>query len=113
MPHGTTISSDVYVAALERLETQLYHIRPHRQKQDVFMKMPSHISHKITGEIQNLGWTSLRHPLYSSDMAPCDYHLFGKLKESLCRMRFEDDDSLLNSGSDVSVQTSTMQVYRP
>jgi hypothetical protein len=31
-------------------------------------------------------------PSYSPDVAPSDYHLFGKLKESLLGTRFEDDD---------------------
>ena len=30
------------------------------------------------------------------DLASCDHHLFGKLKESLRGTRFEPDDSLVN-----------------
>jgi hypothetical protein len=38
-----------------------------------------------------------RNPLtsYSPGVAPSDYHLFGKLKESLRGTRFEDDDDAL------------------
>ena len=47
---------------------------------------------RLRDEIRKLGWTALKHPPYSPDLAPCDYHLFGKLKESL-----QDDDSLVNA----------------
>jgi [histone H3]-lysine36 N-dimethyltransferase SETMAR len=33
--------------------------------------------------IHELGWTTLPHPACSPDLAPSDYHLFGKLKEFL------------------------------
>lgn len=39
----------------------------------------------------------MKHPPYSSDLAPCEYHLFGKLKESLRGTKFQDDDSLVNA----------------
>jgi len=28
-------------------------------------------------------WTALEHPPYSPDLSPCDYHMFGPLKEAL------------------------------
>ncbi|KAJ4438667.1 hypothetical protein ANN_14614 [Periplaneta americana] len=46
---------------------------------------------KTTDQIRKLRWTTLKHPPYSPDLVPCDYHLFGKLKESLRGTRFEDD----------------------
>ncbi|KAJ9578478.1 hypothetical protein L9F63_005298, partial [Diploptera punctata] len=46
---------------------------------------------------RKLGWTALKHPPYSPDLTPCDYHLFGKLKEYLHGTRFEDDDSLVKA----------------
>ncbi|KAJ4440364.1 hypothetical protein ANN_08503 [Periplaneta americana] len=48
-----------------------------------------------TDQIRKLGWTTLKHPPYSP--GPCDYHLFGKLKESLRVTRFEDDDFLVHA----------------
>jgi hypothetical protein len=33
----------------------------------------------------------------SSDVAPSDYHLFGKLKESLPGTRFEEDDAIITA----------------
>jgi histone-lysine N-methyltransferase SETMAR len=56
-----------------------------------------HISQKIKDDITKLGWTTLPRPPYSSDVALTDYHLFGKLKESLRGTRFEDDDALITA----------------
>jgi hypothetical protein len=44
-----------------------------------------------------LRWTVLPHPPYSPDLAPSDYHLIGKLKDSIRGTKFEDDDSLVAS----------------
>lgn len=119
MPQGTTINSDAYVATLKKLQARLSRARPHRQKQDVLLlhdNVRPHISQKTKDEITKLGWTTLPHSPYSPDVAPSDYHLFGKLKESLRRTRFEDDDPSLrplNSGSDALVRSFTELAYRP
>jgi histone-lysine N-methyltransferase SETMAR len=42
-----------------------------------------HAALRTQEAIQKLGWTVLPHPPYSPDLAPSDYHLFGKLKEFL------------------------------
>jgi hypothetical protein len=42
-----------------------------------------------------IGWTALPHPLYSLDLAPMDYHLFGKLKDGICGTKFKDDAALV------------------
>jgi len=35
-------------------------------------------------------WTPLEHPPYSPDLSPCDFHMFGPLKEALAGGRFND-----------------------
>jgi hypothetical protein len=57
----------------------------------------SHISQENKDENTEFGWTTLPHPPYSPDVAPSDYHLFGKLKESLRGTRFEDDDAFITA----------------
>ncbi|EGI70636.1 FLJ37770-like protein [Acromyrmex echinatior] len=39
-------------------------------------------------------WDVLTHPPYSPDLAPSDYHLFTKLKESLAGKRFQSDEEV-------------------
>jgi histone-lysine N-methyltransferase SETMAR len=40
---------------------------------------------------------NLTHPLYSPDLAPSDFYLFGRLKSGLQGMRFVDDDSVIQT----------------
>ena len=40
---------------------------------------------------KEMKWTLLDHPPYSPDLPPCDFHLFGPLKEILDDKRFQDD----------------------
>jgi len=41
--------------------------------------------------LHKLKWNLLTHPLYSPDLAPSDFYLFGRLKSDLQGMRFADD----------------------
>ncbi|KAJ4451442.1 hypothetical protein ANN_02904 [Periplaneta americana] len=49
------------------------------------------------------------------ELAPCDYHLFGKLKDPFAERgkKMTPLCTLQKSGSDVLVQTFTVLVYRP
>ncbi|KAJ4451603.1 hypothetical protein ANN_03072 [Periplaneta americana] len=96
MPHGTKINSDAYVATLKELQARVSRVRPHRDYQDVLLLHDNarlHVSHKTTDQFRKLGWTTPKHPPV---LAPCDYHLFSKLKKSLHGTMFEDDDSLMH-----------------
>lgn len=42
----------------------------------------------------NLRLESLPHPLYSPDLALCDYHVFGPLKDSLNGKKFNTDEEI-------------------
>ncbi len=42
----------------------------------------------------NLGWETSKHPPYSSDLSPCNYHVFGLLKETLGGQHFPNDDAV-------------------
>jgi hypothetical protein len=39
-------------------------------------------------------WELLSHPLYSPDLAPLDYHLFGPLKDYLRGHHYETDEAV-------------------
>ena len=43
-----------------------------------------------------LYWTALQHPPYSPNLSPCDYHMFGPIKEALGGQRFDDDEQVEN-----------------
>jgi histone-lysine N-methyltransferase SETMAR len=44
--------------------------------------------------LQSFKWEVLAHPPHSPDLAPSNYHLFSKLKESLAGKSFSDDDEV-------------------
>jgi hypothetical protein len=39
-------------------------------------------------------WEALLHPVYSPDLAPSDFHVFGPLKEALEGKKFRADDEV-------------------
>ncbi|KAG5330757.1 SETMR methyltransferase, partial [Acromyrmex heyeri] len=51
-----------------------------------------HVAASTTALLNQFSWDVLTHPPYSPDLAPSDYHLFTKLKESLAGKRFQSDE---------------------
>jgi len=47
-------------------------------------------------KLAQMYWTALEHPPYSPDLSPCDYHMFGHLKEALGGQHFNDDKQVEN-----------------
>jgi hypothetical protein len=44
--------------------------------------------------LQTFKWDVLGHPSQSPDLAPRDYHLFGKLTEHITAKKFHDDNEV-------------------
>ncbi len=53
-----------------------------------------HTSLRTSEAIASFGWTVLPHPVFSLDLAPSDYHLFGPLKDGLRGRHFKDDEEV-------------------
>jgi len=47
-------------------------------------------------KLAHLYWTALQHPPYSPDLSPCDYHMFGPLKEALGGQGFDNNEQVEN-----------------
>ena len=62
-----------------------------------------HTSIRTMEAIISFGWTVISHLLYSPDLAPSYYHLFGPMKEGLRGNRY---------GSDNEVETAVMNWLR-
>ncbi|XP_057658478.1 histone-lysine N-methyltransferase SETMAR-like [Diorhabda carinulata] len=45
-------------------------------------------------KLEQLGWETLEHPPYSPDLSPCDFHVFGPLKEALGGQKFHSDNEV-------------------
>ena len=57
----------------------------------------THTSLKIAEHTVKLGWTVIPHPPYSPDLAPCDFHLFGPMKDGLCAQHFPSYDTVVRA----------------
>jgi histone-lysine N-methyltransferase SETMAR len=55
-----------------------------------FANAPIHNSEEVEGLLTNFGFTRIEHPPYSRDLAPCDFLLFGAIKENFSGQRLEN-----------------------
>lgn len=84
---GQTINSDLYCQQLMRLSEAIKKNRPELTKsRGVIFQQDNarpHTSLVTRQKLEELGWEVLKHPPYSPDLAPSDYHLFQSLSNSL------------------------------
>jgi AraC-like DNA-binding protein len=59
-----------------------------------FGNAPIHNTGGVQEQLTNLGFTRMEHPPDSPDLAPCDFYLFGAMKENFSGQRFERVDEL-------------------
>jgi histone-lysine N-methyltransferase SETMAR len=86
LPHGQTITAARYIVTLKKLKRVIRRKRPSLVNDGILLLHDNarpHSAMRTAEAIRKLGWSVLPHPPYSPDLAPSDYHLFGKLKESL------------------------------
>jgi len=55
-----------------------------------------HVAVPVKNYLENKGWEVLPHPLYSSDLAPSDYHLFHSMQNDLSGKRFTSEQEIKN-----------------
>ncbi|GBO44480.1 hypothetical protein AVEN_174930-1 [Araneus ventricosus] len=53
-----------------------------------------HKARTTQGLLRTFGWEVWKHPPYTPDMAPCDCHIFNKLKEHLGGRQLSNDDQV-------------------
>ncbi|GFX23487.1 histone-lysine N-methyltransferase SETMAR [Trichonephila clavipes] len=86
LPPNRTISSDVYIEQLTKLNNAVEEKRPEstNRKGVVFHhdNARPHTSLVTRQKLLELGWDVLPHPPYSPDLAPSDYCLFRSLQNS-------------------------------
>ena len=95
LPCGATVNSEYYCRVLSDVHTRLRKIRHGLITKGVLSLQDNalpHTAHCTSCILQQLGWEVLPHPLYSPDLAPNDFHLFGSLKEFIGGQHFSTDD---------------------
>lgn len=78
-PQGHSVTAVVF-AQLQKLAEVVREMRPRRS----LVHFPHdngrpHVAKAIHQKVEGLGWETVSHPSYSSDIAPKDYHLFRSL----------------------------------
>ena len=53
-----------------------------------------HTANLVRNKLQRFGWEILLHPLYSPELSPCDFHIFGDLKKDICGCLFHLDEEV-------------------
>ncbi|GBM35560.1 Histone-lysine N-methyltransferase SETMAR [Araneus ventricosus] len=53
-----------------------------------------HTANAVKTTLQQFRWETLEHPPYSPDLSPCDFHVFGALKQAIRGHRFTTDDEV-------------------
>ena len=84
VPTGQTVNKEYYVEVLREFMKRFRRKRPalfksgqwHFQQDNA----PIHNSILVTDYLTEMGIKTVSHPLYSPDLAPCDFWLFPKLR---------------------------------
>ena len=98
LERGATTNSERDVQTLKKLKQRIGMVRPNRMIDQVLLLLRDntrpHTSPLTREAITTIGWTVLPHPLYSPDLAPSDYHLFGPVKGALGGQPLADNGEL-------------------
>jgi len=92
IPPGQTVNQEFYLDVLRRLRENVRRKRPELWRSGEWFlhqdNAPAHTALSVTRYLASLGWTVIRHPPYSLDLAPCDFFLFPTMKNTLKGKRF-------------------------
>ncbi|GBO46078.1 hypothetical protein AVEN_236710-1 [Araneus ventricosus] len=83
---GTTINTDSYCETLRGLRKAVKNKRHGKLSKGPVLLHDNarpHNAFTTQGLLRSFRWEVWRHPPNSPDLAPCDFHMFGKLKEHL------------------------------
>ena len=93
VPTGQTVNKEYDVEVLRKFRERFHWKSPALFKSGQWHfhqdNAPVHNSILVTDYLTKMGIKTLPHPLYSPDLAPCDFWLFPKLKENLRGCHYE------------------------
>ena len=99
LPGGTTISDPYFVSIIERLRCAILKKRLGKVSDGVLLLHDNGSVYKcniVQTAIRKVGFVELSDPVYSPDIASCDYCLFSNLKKFLCGKNFSPDDETVD-----------------
>jgi histone-lysine N-methyltransferase SETMAR len=94
---GNTINGEYYANELRQLRDILKIKRRGKLRKGVLLlqdNAPVHTAHIATTAARDCDFEVLPHPPYSPDLAPSDFYLFPKLKESITGRRYSSNEEI-------------------
>ena len=85
---------------IPEIVTQMHEFRPKMGPKDIYLHMdnaPCHNAKVTTTKIESFEMRRIPHPPYSPDISPCDFWLFGKLKNFLKGQCFSTENELFDA----------------
>ncbi|KAK3732077.1 hypothetical protein RRG08_026462 [Elysia crispata] len=102
---GTTINAQYYKKVLQdKRRPAIRKKRPGLLESGILFhhdNAPVHKARAVTDVLAGYKWELLEHTRYSPDLAPCDFHLFPKMKEHLRGQRFETEEDIIQATKDI------------
>ena len=98
LPHGMTFNCAYVSTLITRLDKNLHETGQENGLAGVILHWDNarpHVAGTTKTLLTNLQATTMPHPPYSPDLAPCDFFLFGHVKRQLQGSNFEDTPSLI------------------
>jgi [histone H3]-lysine36 N-dimethyltransferase SETMAR len=98
-----TINAEYYSTLLkEKVKPAIRNKRRKANKSVLFLhdNARPHTAKLTVQTLQELHWEVLPHPPYSPDLAPCDYYLFGPLKDFLGGRKFKNDEEVMTAAQE-------------
>jgi len=84
VPPGQTVNGNFYCEVLRQLRESVRCKRPEMWKNGDWLlhhdNVPAHTSLVVREFLIKNNMTTVPHPAYSPDMAPCDFYVFPKMK---------------------------------
>ncbi|GFR58240.1 mariner Mos1 transposase [Elysia marginata] len=101
IPIGTTINAQYYKKVLQdKLRPAIRKKRPSLLESGILFRhdnAPGHTARAVIDVLAGYKWELLEHPRYSPALAPCDFHLYPKMKEHLRGQRFETGEDIIRA----------------
>ena len=90
VPKGQTVNQQLYIEVLKQLRDSVRRKRPELWRSGEWLlhqdNVPAHTELSVRQFLTKNRMTRALHPPYSPDLAPCDFFLFPRMKESVLRM---------------------------